>query len=128
MRRVVVVLGSLSFSAAAALAGAVVWVDRELASAEATPGIICLSSRDQARLAAGRFGIERKDLLVSKTIEFRDKPRNTLLWHLRGATIHLVYTTFRRRQQREAAFQRVVSKIRPCRWAQEEAGFPLSRE
>lgn len=116
MRRLAAVPITLAFLAAAALAGAVAWVERGLASAEASPAIICFSDRDRERLAAGAFGIERKDLVVSKTIAFQDKPRSMTWWHLRGATIHFVYTNFWRRTRREADFERIASKIRPCRW------------
>jgi uncharacterized membrane protein len=116
LRRFVAVPIALSVFAAATLAGAVLWVERGLASAEAAPAIICFSSRDRARLAGGAFGTERKDLVVSKTIAFQGKPRSMTWWHLREATIHLVYTKFWRQQRREAAFDRIASKIRPCRW------------
>jgi len=91
-------------------------VERALAAAEAAPPARCFDERDRARLAAGTFSLERKDLIVGYAIERQHAPRNMLWWHIEGMTIHIVYTTFWSRQRREEAFERIATRMKTCHW------------
>ena len=93
---------------------AVLWVDRALANV-GQPSPLCMAQSDRERIAAGTFWPDRRDYLITKSLNFQQGvPRNMIWWHLRGAAIHLTYVTFWSSGKRNEIFDQVTSRMRDC--------------
>jgi hypothetical protein len=116
LRRLALAAVSLLLASAAVAASAALWVERELAAAERAPPAACLPAAYRAVLAAGALRQEQKDALVSRAINrARGQPRSMMWWHLKGAAIHLTWTSLWPQERRRAAFARLAARMPPCR-------------
>ena len=115
MRRIALIAGLLALGCALAGVTAFVWVGRALAVVQARgSSALCLTPKDRQKIDARAFPQDRRDLIVSKAINFNQGRSQMLWWHLRGATIHATYVTFWSPSQRDGEFQRLASKLRDC--------------
>ena len=74
-----------------------------------------MNQKDRAKIAAGKFPADRRDYLVSKSLNFNQGvPRSMAWWHLRGAAIQLTYVSFWSRGKRDEQFNRLASEMRDC--------------
>ena len=93
---------------------AVLWVDRALANI-GQPSPVCLAESDRKRIAVGTFWPDRRDSLITKSLNFQQGvPKTMLWWHLRGAAIHLTYVTFWSSGKRNEIFKQVTATMRVC--------------
>lgn len=126
MRRITLIAGIIAVVCVAGMSAAVVWVDRALAAVPRSK-VLCMNQRDREKIAAGKFPSDRRDYLVSKSINFdQGVPRSMAWWHLRGAAIQFTYVSFWSRGKRDELFNRLASGMRDCpprtQWSDAQSG------
>jgi len=114
MRRITLIAGIIVVVCATGVFAAVVWVDRALAAVPRSQ-VLCMNPKDREKIVAGRFPSDRRDYLVSKSLNFdQGVPRSMAWWHLGGAAIQLTYVSFWSRGKRDEQFNRLASGMRNC--------------
>ena len=106
--------GFLALAIASSIVAALLWAGRALAVVEEPPVIGCLASSDRDKLASGGFSLRDRDYFVTSMANYRKGVPRSSEWHMRGALIHLTYTTFWSQPQRDALFDDLVAKMEPC--------------
>ena len=114
MRRLAYIVGIVAIIWAAGTLAMIVWVDRALAAAPRSQ-VLCMAPRDREKIATGKFPSNRRDYLVSKSLNFdQGVPHSMAWWHLRGAAIQLTYVSFWSASKRSEMFDRLASQMRDC--------------
>ena len=113
-RRIARSAAVLALFCAVAVIALIAWVDRALAATLRQPLVLCLTVKDRQKIASGSFPEDRRDVLVTKAINFRLGVPTMIWWHLRGAAIHLTYVTFWSPARRLQTFSDLTSAMRNC--------------
>jgi hypothetical protein len=115
MRRLAFIAGMVAIVCAVGTLAMIVWVDRALAALPRSQ-VVCMAPKDRQKIATGKFPSDRRDYLVSTSLNFdQGVPHNNAWWHLREAAIQLTYVSFWSARKRSEIFDRLTAQMRDCR-------------
>ena len=104
-----------AFAVAALLLGLRLWIAHRIEISLRQP-VICITARDRATMAAGRFPTRSRDLLVVRNAQFGNGAPSgpTPGWHMKGLLISLGYDLLWSKRGRAAEFERMEPHLRDC--------------